>query len=37
VTQVVRSTIDAVAGGILMSKIEDEAHNLIEEITLNNF
>ena len=26
--------IDAVAGGTLMSKTEDEAYNLIEEMTL---
>ena len=37
VTQSVRSTIDAAAGGTLMSKTEDEAYNLIEEMTLNNF
>jgi len=37
VTQSVRSTIDVVAGGTLMSKTEDEAYNLIEETTLNNF
>jgi len=37
VTQSVRSTIDAVAGGTLMSKTEDEAYNLIEETALNNF
>jgi len=37
VTQVVRSTIDTTAGGTLMSKIEDEAYNLIEETSLNNF
>ena len=37
VTQVVRSTIDAAVGGTLMSKIEDEAYNLIEEMALNNF
>jgi len=32
-----RSTIDTAAVGTLMNKTEDEAHNLIEEITLNNF
>jgi len=37
VTQPVRSTINAVAGGTLMNKTEDEAYNLIEEITLSNF
>jgi len=36
-TQSVRSMIDAAAGGTLMSKIEEEAHNLIEEMALNNF
>ena len=30
VTQPVRSTIDAAAGGTLMNKTEDEAYNLIE-------
>jgi len=37
VTQSVRSTIDAAAGGTLMSKMEDKAYNLIKEITLNSF
>ena len=37
VTQSVRSTIDAAAGGTLMNKTEDEAYNLIEEMALNNF
>jgi len=37
VTQPLRSTIDAVAGGTLMNKIEDEPYNLIEEMTLNNY
>jgi len=36
-TQFVRSTIDAAVGGTLMSKIEDKAYHLIEEMTLNNF
>ena len=36
-TQSVRSTIDTATGGTLMSKTEDEAYNLIKEITLNNF
>ena len=29
-----RSTIDTVAGGTLMNKTKDEAHNLIEEMPL---
>jgi len=29
--------IDAVASGTLMSKTEDEAYDLIEEIALNNY
>jgi len=29
--------IDVAAGGTLMSKIEEEAYNLIEEMTLNNY
>jgi len=29
--------IDAAAGGILMSKTEEEAYNLIEEMALNNY
>ena len=37
VTQPVRSMIDVAAGGTLMSKIEEEAHNLIEEMALNNY
>jgi len=32
-----RSTIDAAVGGTLMNDLEDEACNLIEEMTLNNF
>jgi len=36
VTQLVRSTIDVLAGGTLINKTEDEAYNLIEEMTLNN-
>ena len=32
-----RSTIDVAVEGTLMSKIEDEAYNLIKEMTLNNF
>ena len=37
VTQSVRSTIDAVAGGTLMNKTDDEAYNIIDEMALNNF
>ena len=37
VTQSVRSTIDASTGGTLMNKTKDEAYNLIEEMSLNNF
>jgi len=37
VTQLVRSTNDAAAGGTLMNKPEDEAYYLIEEMALNNF
>jgi len=37
VTQAVRSTIDVATEGTLMSKTEDEAYNLIEEMALNNF
>ena len=37
VTQPVQSTIDAAVGGTLMSKTEDEAYNLIEDMALNNF
>jgi len=33
----VRSTIYVAVGGTLMNKAEDEAHNLIEEMTLNNY
>jgi len=29
--------IDAAAGGTLMSKTEEEAYNLIEEMALNNY
>jgi len=36
-TKSMRSIIDAAAGGTLMSKIEDGAYNLIEEVALNNF
>jgi len=36
VTQPMRSTIDAATGGTLMNKTEDEAYNLIKEMTLNN-
>jgi len=37
VTQSVRSTIDAVAGGTLMNKTVDEAYTLIKDMALNNF
>ena len=37
VTQPVRSMIDAAAGGILTSKMEEGAFNLIEEMALNNY
>ena len=37
VTQPMRSTINAVEGGTLMNNTEDEAYNLIEEMTLNNY
>jgi len=37
VTQSIKSRVDAAAGGTLISKTEDEAYNLIEEMTLNNF
>jgi len=33
----VRSIIDAAAGGTLMSKMEEEAYNLIKEMALNNY
>jgi len=37
VTRLVRSMIDAAAGGALMSKTEEEAYNLIQEMRLNNY
>ena len=37
VTQPVRSMIDVAVGGTLMRKMEEEAYNLIEEMTLNNY
>jgi len=37
VTQPLRSTIDVVAGGILMNKTKDEPYYLIEEMTLDDF
>ena len=37
ITQDMRSMIDTGAGGTLMSKTEDEAYNLTEEMTLNNY
>ena len=36
ITHAMRSTIDAVMSGSLMSKAEDGAYNLIEEMALNN-
>ena len=36
-SQPVRFMIDAAAGGTLMSKTEEEAYNLIEEMALNNY
>jgi len=30
-------TIDVTVGGTLMNKTEDEAYNLMEEMTLNNY
>ena len=36
VTQPVGSMIDEAVGGTLMSKMEEEAYNLIEEMALNN-
>jgi len=36
-TQSVRSIIHTAVEGTLMSKTKDEAYNLINEITLNNF
>jgi len=29
--------VDAATGGTLISKIEEEAYNLTEEMTLNNY
>jgi len=37
VTQPVRSTIDAMAGGTLINKTEDKAYNLIKDIELDKF
>jgi len=37
VTQLVHSMIDAATGVTLMSKTEEEAYNLIEEMALNNY
>jgi len=37
VTQRLRSTVDAVIGGTLINKTEDEEDNLIKEITLYDF
>jgi len=36
VTQLVRSTIDAMMGGTLMNKTEDEAYKYNKEMTLND-
>jgi len=36
VTQPMQSIIDAMVGGTLMNKMEDEAYNLIKEMALNN-
>ena len=37
VTQPVRSTIDAAAGGTFMNKTKDKAYNLIDKMALNSF
>jgi len=37
VTKPVKPTIDAVVGGSLRNKTEDEAYTVIEEMALNNF
>jgi len=37
ITQAMRSMIDAAVGGTLINKMEDEAYNLMEEMTLNKF
>jgi len=37
VTQLMPSTIDAVAGGTLMNKTEDKAYNLIKEMAHNKY
>ena len=37
VTQALRSTIDVAADGTFFSRMEDGAHNLIKEMTLNNY
>jgi len=37
VSQLMRFIIDAMAGGPLMNKMEDEAYNIIKEMTLNNY
>jgi len=36
IAQAMGSIIDVAMGGTLMSKTEDEAYNLIEEMTLNH-
>ena len=37
ITHAMRFMIDVAASGTLMSKTKDEGHNLIEEMTLNNY
>jgi len=37
VTHPIRSTIDAATEGTLMNKTKDEAYNIIQEMTLNNY
>jgi len=37
VTQAVKSTVDAAAGGTLISKTDNDAYTLINKMTLNNF
>jgi len=37
VTQPVRVIIDAIVGGTLINNTKDNAYNLIEEISLNNY
>ena len=35
--QSIKTSVDAAAGGTLMGKSEEEAYNLIEEMSSNNF